>query len=62
VASRSAIVLITMFVIAATWEDLDRPCSEHAPDHALACASRRIDAHDDERAVLVHGDVHFRNP
>ncbi|MDQ4103402.1 MAG: hypothetical protein M3186_06745 [Actinomycetota bacterium] len=51
-----------MFVIATTWEDLDRPCSEHALDHALACASRRIDAHDDERAVLVHGDVHFRNP
>jgi hypothetical protein len=26
--------------------------------HALACAARRVAAHDDERAVLVHGDVH----
>jgi streptomycin 6-kinase len=30
-------------------------------DDALACASRRIAAHDDERAVLVHGDVHEWN-
>ena len=29
--------------------------------HALACAARRIAAHDDERAVLVHGDVHQWN-
>jgi streptomycin 6-kinase len=28
---------------------------------ALACAARRIDAHDDERAVIVHGDVHQWN-
>jgi len=28
---------------------------------ALACAARRIAAHDDERAVLVHGDVHQLN-
>jgi len=26
--------------------------------HALACAELRVAAHDDERAVLVHGDVH----
>ena len=47
--------------IEATWEKLDRPCSERAIDHALACAGRRVDAHDDERAVLVHGDVHQWN-
>ena len=29
--------------------------------HALACAARRVEAHDDERAVLVHGDVHQWN-
>jgi hypothetical protein len=28
---------------------------------ALACAARRAEAHDDERAVLVHGDVHQWN-
>jgi streptomycin 6-kinase len=32
-----------------------------AVDHALACAARRVAAHDDERAVLVHGDVHQWN-
>ena len=47
--------------ITRTWEELDRPCSEATVDHALACATRRIEAHDDERAVLVHGDVHQWN-
>jgi len=47
--------------ITRTWEELDRPCSERAVSYALACASRRIAAHDDERAVLVHGDVHQWN-
>ena len=47
--------------IARTWEELDHPCSERALQHALACAARRIDAHDDENAVLVHGDVHQWN-
>ena len=47
--------------IESTWEALDHPCSERAVDQALACAGRRIDAHDDERAVLVHGDVHQWN-
>jgi streptomycin 6-kinase len=47
--------------ITTTWEELDHPCSERAVDDALACAARRIDAHDDERAVLVHGDVHQWN-
>jgi streptomycin 6-kinase len=47
--------------IAATWMALHHPCSEHAIDHALDCAARRAAAHDDERAVLVHGDVHQWN-
>ena len=47
--------------IATTWDALDRPCSERAVDYALACAARRIARHDDERAVLVHGDVHEWN-
>ncbi|HET6529203.1 MAG TPA: aminoglycoside phosphotransferase family protein [Actinoplanes sp.] len=32
-----------------------------AVDHALACAANRAAAHDDTRAVLVHGDVHQWN-
>jgi streptomycin 6-kinase len=48
-------------LIAASWEELDRPCSERAVEHALACARRRGDAHRDDRAVLVHGDVHQWN-
>jgi streptomycin 6-kinase len=47
--------------IATTWADLDRPCSERAVANALACAERRRVAHDDARAVLVHGDVHEWN-
>jgi streptomycin 6-kinase len=47
--------------ITATWEELDPPCSERAVEYALACAARRADAHRDERAVLVHGDVHQWN-
>lgn len=47
--------------IARTWEELDRPCSQRAIDHALACARRRERAHDPTRAVLVHGDVHQWN-
>ncbi|TML42138.1 MAG: aminoglycoside/hydroxyurea antibiotic resistance kinase, partial [Actinobacteria bacterium] len=47
--------------IATMWTELDGPCSERAVDHALACARRRIAAHDDERSVLVHGDVHEWN-
>jgi streptomycin 6-kinase len=47
--------------ITATWEELDHPCSERAIDYALTCAERRVDAHRDERAVLVHGDVHEWN-
>jgi streptomycin 6-kinase len=47
--------------IPATWEATGRACSERAVEHALACAARREAAHDDERAVLVHGDVHQWN-
>ena len=34
---------------------------QRAVAEALACAERRVAAHDDERAVLVHGDVHQWN-
>lgn len=44
-----------------SWEELDRPCAERTIDHAVACAERRVAGHDDERAVLVHGDVHQWN-
>lgn len=47
--------------IEAAWDATGRPCSERSVEHALACAARRIAAHDDERAVLVHGDVHAWN-
>lgn len=47
--------------IPTAWEELDRPCSRRAVDYALTCAQRRAAAHDDERAVLVHGDVHQWN-
>ena len=47
--------------VTTMWEELDRPCSERAVDYAVECAERRVDAHDDERAVLVHGDVHEWN-
>jgi streptomycin 6-kinase len=47
--------------IPAAWEELGRPCSERAVADALRCLARRLRAHDDERAVLVHGDVHQWN-
>lgn len=47
--------------ITRSWEELDRPCTERAVAHAIRCARRRELAHDDERAVLVHGDVHEWN-
>ncbi len=43
------------------WNELDRPCRERTIAHAVACARRRIAAHDDERSVLVHGDIHEWN-
>ena len=47
--------------ITELWNELDGPCSRAAVDHALECAERRRKAHRDERAVLVHGDVHQWN-
>jgi streptomycin 6-kinase len=47
--------------IRTMWVELDRPCSERAVDDALACAARRGEAHRDEKAMLVHGDVHQWN-
>lgn len=47
--------------ITTTWEALDRPLPETTIDHAVTCAERRITAHDDTRARLVHGDVHQCN-
>jgi streptomycin 6-kinase len=48
-------------IIPELWDATDRPCSERAVADALACAERRLAAHDDERAVLTHGDVHELN-
>jgi streptomycin 6-kinase len=47
--------------IVRLWEELDHPCSERVVEHALDSARRRELAHRDERAVLVHGDVHQLN-
>jgi streptomycin 6-kinase len=47
--------------ITATWESSGRPCAERTVAHALSCVERRIAAHDDERALLLHGDVHAWN-
>jgi streptomycin 6-kinase len=47
--------------IPQEWEATGRPCSRQAVAHALECAERRHAAHDDARAVLVHGDVHEWN-
>jgi streptomycin 6-kinase len=47
--------------ITAMWDELGGPCSRAAVDHALECAERRENAHRDDQAVLVHGDVHQWN-
>lgn len=47
--------------IEATWEELDRPCGARAVELAVAAARRREAAHDPDRAVLAHGDVHQWN-
>jgi streptomycin 6-kinase len=47
--------------IVTTWEVLDHPCSKRAVDYARACVRRRIEAFDEERTVLVHGDIHEWN-
>jgi streptomycin 6-kinase len=43
------------------WEQTGRPCRRQTVDDALECMDRRRRAHDDRRAVLVHGDVHDLN-
>lgn len=48
-------------LVTSSWEELDRPCSERAVDSAVTAAESRRAHHDDERAVLVHGDVHQWN-
>lgn len=47
--------------IRTLWVELGQPCSQAAIDLAVECAHRRIAAHDDQRSVLVHGDVHEWN-
>ena len=47
--------------IQRAWENLGQLCGEKAVDYALTCARRREQAHDAEKAVLVHGDVHQWN-
>ena len=47
--------------ITRTWDELGRPCSVRAVDHARRCAERRGAAHDPARARLLHGDVHAWN-
>ncbi|MEM7285234.1 MAG: aminoglycoside phosphotransferase family protein [Actinomycetota bacterium] len=47
--------------IEVEWERLDRPCSRAAVDDAVSSARRRARAHDPDRAVLCHGDVHQWN-
>jgi streptomycin 6-kinase len=47
--------------IVSTWDSLDDPCPRATVEHALQCAERRTAMHADERAVLVHGDIHQWN-
>jgi streptomycin 6-kinase len=47
--------------IAATWEELNRPCHERIIEQALSLAEVRRSVFDPETAVLVHGDAHSGN-
>ncbi len=47
--------------IAATWEELNRPCSRRVIEQALSFAETRGAAFDPEATVLVHGDAHSAN-
>jgi streptomycin 6-kinase len=47
--------------LPALWEQTGRPCSPATIADALACMNRRHRAHDDQSAVLVHGDIHEMN-
>ncbi len=43
------------------WQLTGKPCTQATIDDAVACAERRVHAHDDRLAVLVHGDIHDAN-
>lgn len=47
--------------IPQVWDDTGRSWPEPLVADAIACAERRAAAHDDERAVLCHGDLHEQN-
>ncbi len=47
--------------VVSEWERHGRPCTEAAVEYAVTCGERRLAAHDDDRAVLVHGDIHQWN-
>ncbi len=44
--------------VAATWEELGRPCQEAVARQAVRYAAAREAAFDPRRAVVVHGDAH----
>src|SRR5437660_4303959 len=48
-------------LVPRLWEETGRACSRATVEDALVCMERRRRAHDDRRAVLVHGDVHDMN-
>jgi streptomycin 6-kinase len=48
-------------VLPRLWQVTGRPCSQATIDDAIECAERRCRAHDDQTAVLVHGDIHDAN-
>jgi streptomycin 6-kinase len=48
-------------MIRSAWQELERPCSERAVEHALAFADSRARAYDAAASVLVHGDAHNQN-
>ena len=47
--------------IAATWKELNRPCSRRVIEQALAFAEIRGTAFDPEADVLAHSDAHNAN-
>lgn len=47
--------------IRRRWPELGEPCTRRTMEHAIAAAESRGRAHDPDRAVLVHGDIHQWN-
>ena len=48
--------------VTDAWEALDRPCAEPTVEQAVECGRRRRSrTADDDRSVLLHGDVHQWN-